>query len=338
MGNIIITGAFGTTGTALVQYLMNNTTDTLCCYDNLYKDGSKDNMKYLMSQYENSDRFRPGVLDITDPEFYSELQFVSKIGVIDGIYNLAAIVETPRFYDSPYMTYRVNCQGAIDLFKWACDHKVDKFVNCSSSEIYGHPQEIPISETTPSYYDSVDTSTRWSYAHGKILTEYVMNQLAESSNNTKVCHLRYANVYGEHDLSPVHVIPYFLNSMINNASSIHVNQDYKNIRRTFLHNDDSTYGTYLAMKNMVSTHSYNIGSAEEITIHDLLMKCLQISSEYGFNWNGNIVNDIYREGDPKRRVLNTTRASLELGFHCSVSLEDGIRRTAKAFIDQKVNL
>lgn len=333
MNNIIITGACGTTGTALVKFLLSKTPDIIYGFDNFYKGGSKNNLEIIRS-LPQSDRFIFKEVDCNSAEFYNELEYISCHHDITQIYNLYAIVETPRFYDSPYETYRTNCVGAIELFKWASNHGVDKFVNCSSSEIYGHPtNDEPIEETSLSTYDSVESSTRWSYAHGKILTEYIINQLSDKSS-TKVCHLRYANVYGEHDTSPVHVIPYILHQLVYHEP-IHINKNYHNIRRTFLHNDDSMLGTYLAMNNMTNKSAYNIGSDEEVTIKELLDLCTEVVEELlNRSLDPSIIQDIDRPGDPIRRVLSTKRANSELGFKCKVSLRDGIRRTALAIIDE----
>lgn len=333
---ILITGCCGTTGTSLVNYILDNTDDVIYGVDNFYKEGSQDNLEEIMKNPNAKNRFFFNEKDIISEAFYADLQIEHSSGKFDQIYNLAAIVETPRFYDSPYETYSVNCKGAIELFEWAAANGVAKFVNASSSEIYGHSALFPTKENTASCYEGVEVSTRWSYAHGKILTEYVMNQLASlATSSIKVCHLRFANVYGEHDISPIHVIPYFLTKIINNED-IHMNADPDNFYRTFLHNDDSTLGTYLAMENMVNTHPYNIGSAEEVSISDLLSKCLEICEELtGEEYSGSIYQDIVRKGDPKKRWLDTTRAKDELGFECKVSLEEGIRRTAERIINEK---
>lgn len=340
MDKILITGCCGTTGTALVKYLIDNTDSIIYGVDNFYKEGSEDNYRELC-KYASTDRFQFKQLDISDySKFYEWLSYI-KLNTLsfcpfDKVYNLAAIVETPRFYDSPYETHEVNCNAAIRLYKWCTQNGVKKFVNASSSEIYGHATEFPTKETTPQHYDSVEISPRWSYAHGKILNEYIMNQIYNENpeRNTKVCHLRYANVYGENDINPVHVIPYFVNKMLL-GEDVHANSKPLEFRRTFLHNDDSTLGTYLAMENMVSTHAYNIGSQEEVSIKELLDICVEEIFDVTHKpIESKFIYDIERPGDPVRRKLDTTRAKEELGFECKVSLREGIRRVVESSYNQ----
>lgn len=341
--NILVTGACGTTGTSLVKYIAKHEPETnLILVDNFYKEGSRANANHLKSAIPDySNRVKLYIEDISNPHFlktilYNDILYkLSKKGEkIDEIYNLAAVVETPRFYDSAYLTYDVNLVSAVNLYKWACENCVDKFVNCSSSEIYGHAQEFPTKETCPSHYDSVETSTRYSYAHGKILTEYVMNNIADNYKYpTKVCHLRYANVYGSTDLHEVHVIPYIVDSIIS-KEELHVNKNYENILRSFLHNDDSTRATYLAMQNMTHKQAYNIGSSEEITIANLVKLCSNIINDLGVRTKYkeiNVIGDIERPGDPLRRVLDTTRAKEELGFECEIPLVEGITNLVKQY-------
>lgn len=336
--NILITGCCGTTGTALVKYLLDNTDSTIFGVDNFYKDGSRENLEILIRYPKSDTRFIFDSLDISEDKFYTEYldQFKYKGITFDKVYNLAAIVETPRFYDSPYETHEVNCVSAIKLYEWCCLNDVKKFVNASSSEIYGHATEFPTKETSPQHYDAVEISPRWSYAHGKILTEYVMNQIYNHNTmtNTKVCHLRYANVYGENDINPVHVIPQFLYHIFRNED-LHINSKADKFMRAFLHNDDSTLGTYLAMENMVPTHAYNISSAQEVTISELLRMCLEeVRKLTGKEYTGVVHYDLERPGDPVRRLLDTTRAKEELGFECQVSLAEGVRRTAEAMYNE----
>lgn len=348
MSNILVTGCAGTTGTALVEFLMREDPDSkIIGVDNFYKNGSRDNLKHLNEI--NNGNFSFYEFDIAHASFYGLLDtyYFSHDMIFDEVYNLAAIVETPEFYNNPYGTFRVNCQGAIDLFNYCCQHGTERFVNASSSEIYGRldmfetlvrgaeSHGIVVKEDTENLYDSPEISTRWSYAHGKILTEYVMNDLAARfDHKTKVCHLRYANVYGENDLSPVHVIPYIVLSILT-GNPVKLSSFAKTTKRTFLHNDDSTLGTYLAMKNMVSGHAYNIASSEEVTIFDLAMMCYDLVEEATCeHFSRQIDLCVKRKGDPKRRLLSTERAADELNFKTTVSLEEGINRIINKMLEK----
>jgi nucleoside-diphosphate-sugar epimerase len=255
----------------------------------------------------------------------------AKEASFDGIYHLAAIVPTKYFYEEPCLTYEVNCQGTYDLFKWALRNGIPRFVNASSSEIYGHASDFPTKETTSSLYDSVDVTTRWSYAHGKIMTEYLLNH---HSQKIAVCHLRYANVYGPYDSDDDHVAPYILNCIANNKP-LHLLLRAKEVMRSFLYMSDCAEATRLAMLNMRCGTSYNIGNPEEVTIYTLFCKAAEVMSELGCHYSQKPIYDIVRTGDPERRVLDISRAKEHLGYEPKVMLEEGLKRTGEWILKQR---
>jgi nucleoside-diphosphate-sugar epimerase len=316
---VLITGVAGLTGAHLVRQCLSH-GDTVVGVDNFFR-GARENIAELLScdrfTFFEQD-FRDYIKSTRDADF-------------DGIYHLAAIVPTKYFYEEPCLTYEVNCQGTYELFQWALSRRIPRFVNASSSEIYGHASDYPTRETTASLYDSVDTTTRWSYAHGKIMTEYLLNH---HGREIAVCHLRYANVYGPYDVDDHHVIPYILNRIAKDETC-RLNIRAGEIMRSFLYMSDCAEGTRLAMLNMQSGTSYNIGNPEETSILSLFHTAARVMNELGCNYNRKPVFDIQRAGDPARRVLDISRAREQLGYMPKISLEEGLKRTAEWILKQR---
>lgn len=316
---VLITGAAGLTGAHLVRSCLEN-GDTVVGVDNFFR-GTKDNIADVLEHerftfYECD--FREYIKEADGSDF-------------DGIYHLAAVVPTRYFYEEPCLTYEVNCHGTYEIFQWALQQKIPRFVNASSSEIYGHAKEFPTKETTPSQYDSVDATTRWSYAHGKIITEYLLNH---HSSEIMVCHLRYANVYGPYDVDNNHVIPYILNCILHDETC-HLNVRANEIARSFLYMSDCADATRLAMLHMRSGRSYNIANPEEHTILELYQMAARIAEESGIPYKRSPQFSISRLGDPERRVLDISRAKEELGYVPHVALEEGMRRTFSWMLKQR---
>ncbi|MCC8024806.1 MAG: GDP-mannose 4,6-dehydratase [Clostridium sp.] len=308
---VLITGAAGLTGAHLVRNCLAG-GDTVVGIDNFFR-GTRDNIAELL----DNDRFTFLECD------FREYIKMEREADFDGVYHLAAIVPTRYFYEEPCLTYEVNCQGTYEIFQWALRSRIPRFVNASSSEIYGHSREFPTRETTPSLYDSVDVTTRWSYAHGKIMTEYLLNH---HSSRINVCHLRYANVYGPYDVDDNHVIPYILNCIVHNKPC-HLNVRAGEIARSFLYMSDCADATRLAMLHMKSGTSYNIGNPEETTVLDLFHTAVKAAAGLGYTYEHSPRFDVSRPGDPARRVLDISRAKEELGYSPGVMLEEGLRRT-----------
>ena len=313
----LITGVAGLTGAHLVRECLAN-GDTVVGVDNLFR-GKKENIVEVID--DKSFRF-------IECDFRDYINNPASETKFDGIYHLAAIVPTKYFYEEPELTYEVNCRGTHEIFKWAIKHGIKRFINASSSEIYGHAKDFPTKETALSIYDAVEGTVRWSYAHGKILTEYLLNHY---SKDIEVCHLRYANVYGPYDDDDHHVIPYMLNCIARGAD-VNLNKQSNEIRRSFLYMSDCAIATRLAMLHMKTGTSYNIGNPEETTISNLWQVCLKAMSEAGITYGKQPKYDVSRAGDPTRRVLDISRAKEHLGYSPVVMLEGGIKRTAKWII------
>lgn len=301
----LITGAAGLTGSYLAEKCL-AAGEQVIGIDNFFR-GTMDNLAEIKDN-KNFEFINGDILDIEK----MNLKDVNKI------YHLAAIVPTKYFYEAPVDTYMVNCHGTKVMIDWALKNGVEKFVNASSSEIYGHPQSIPTTELTPTHYDAVETTTRWSYAQGKILTEHIGNFYKDKIN---ICHLRYANVYGPRDIDDNHVIPYLINRVLRSEKII-INKDADKIKRTFLYMTDCADATYLAMEKSPSGESYNIGSDQEVTIQQLLNIIFEITGK-----TTEVEYSLSRVGDPQRRLLDISKAKGMLGVDIKVSLEEGIGQT-----------
>lgn len=314
MANVLITGVAGLTGAHLARKCL-ACGDTVTGVDNYFR-GTERNIQELFS-HKN--------FIFYNEDFRTFIQY-NRPDPFEEIYHLAAIVPTRYFYEAPELTYEVNCHGTYLLFRWALQGGARRFVNASSSEIYGHPQQTPIREDMPSSYDSVETTTRWSYAHGKILTEYLLNAHKEQ---IALCHLRYANVYGPYDVDPHHVIPYMLLCLWENKP-ITLSENANEVKRSFLYMSDCADATYLAMKKMTSGTSYNIGNPEEVSVRQLWELAKEIAEEeFSLAYGHQPSYTLKRAGDPQRRVLDIQRAKSQLGYTPRVSLREGLQKTAR---------
>ena len=343
----VITGVCGTTGSQILDYLASENEEVFLgqrvivgvdnlfrgCMDNIRSHLNKDYFIYQFSSFENA-----FLSKTRDGRWLTPAKKVigSEEYVIDEIYHMAAVVPTKYFYESPDLTYKVNCKGTIDLFDWARENGVKRFIVGSSSEIYGHikDEDIPAKETTMSHFDSEETSTRWSYAQGKLLTEHYLNHFKDDME--RVCHLRFANTYGPRDMDDNHILPYLVNCVVN-GREIHINKNSDLIRRTFLSNKDSARACVELMSKGRNGIAYNVGSEEEVTIDTLLGMIVSIASrQFGIDTSKiKIVRDISRPGDPIRRVLDTSRLKEDTGFCPKVSLHDGISEMIRKAIKMK---
>lgn len=334
MKTTLITGVAGTTGSQILDYLaeteeVKSGRRNIVGIDNFFR-GNIDNIKDHLSKpyfkfFEEDFRLLYQI-----PAYSQAYDYLHDL---DEIYHMAAIVPTRYFYERPDLTYEINCQGTIDLFNWAIEFGVDRFIVGSSSEIYGHieSKDFPAKEDTMSHFDSEELSTRWSYAEGKLLTEHYLNHFKDK---IKVCHLRFANTYGVRDLDDNHVLPYLVNRICRDEDAI-INKYAEVYKRTFLNNKDSARACIEIMKNGKSGLAYNVGSSEEISILKLVNKIISIyEQKTGLKYTGKLIPEIERPGDPLRRVLSVERLYNDTGFIPKITLDEGINEMIDVVLTQ----
>jgi nucleoside-diphosphate-sugar epimerase len=300
----LITGAAGLTGSFLAERCL-EAGDEVIGIDNFFR-GTRQNLEGALRH----PRFRFLEADIRDIERLP-------LAGVERVFHLAAIVPTRYFYEAPVDTYLVNCHGTKRVLDWALAQGAKTFVNASSSEIYGHPVEVPTTELTPSHFDAAEKTTRWSYALGKLLTEHIGNF---HKARIDICHLRYANVYGPRDIDDNHVIPYLIGRVLRGQPVV-LNKNAREITRSFLYMTDCAAATYLALRSPTG-ESYNVGSPVEVTLQELVETIFRLAGR-----SVPIEYSLERPGDPRRRLLDTSKARRMLGYAPVVSLEDGLGET-----------
>ncbi|NQT14030.1 MAG: GDP-mannose 4,6-dehydratase [Planctomycetes bacterium] len=137
--------------------------------------------------------FRFQHLDITDFEAMEQL-FASDSGAdrtppYSAVINLAARAGVRASVDDPWVYYRANCEGTLNLLELCRRYGVEKFVLASTSSLYGAHNPIP-------YREDADTNRPLSpYAaskKGAEATAYTYHHL----HGIDVTVFRYFTVYG----------------------------------------------------------------------------------------------------------------------------------------------
>lgn len=270
-----ISGVTGMTGNELVhQILVDTSTDHILGFDNFYAssidtvadhidDERFEFFEYDLNNKEQMADFEKHVIDIKDN--YDEVIYI----------NCAAVVHTEHFYHV-YETFETNVEGMNDFLQQAIRVDANKYINCSTSEVYSMNswnENGGVKESDYLTMSVAEHSQRTSYATGKLLTEFFMKD-AVDEGKIKGCSIRFANVYSKDERYPKHIIPFIINSFRDNGKVVLLLNSRKN-RRTFLNNYDSCS----AVLALASTDSaldgtvYNVATDEEISIIDLAKRC-----------------------------------------------------------------
>ena len=317
-----ISGVTGMTGNELVrQILTEESTDHIIGFDNFYASSidtvadhiDDDRFEFFEYDINNKDQMRDFELRVSDlKESYEELIYI----------NCAAVVHTEHFYHV-YETFETNVEGMNAFLEQAIRTGAQKFINCSTSEVYSMNSWNENGGVKESDYITMaiaEHSQRTSYATGKLLTEFFMKD-AVDTGKIKGCSIRFANVYSKDERYPKHIIPFIINSFRDNGKVVLLENSRKN-KRTFLNNYDSCSAVLAlaATDSALDGTVYNVATDEEISIIDLAKLC---ASKMGID-NPVIEFSGYRESDPERRLLSTEKIRTRTSWRPAVTLDRGL--------------
>jgi GDP-L-fucose synthase len=97
--------------------------------------------------------------------------------------------------------------------------------------------------------------------------------------------------------------------------------------------EDAAEGILLAAEQYESSLPVNLGTGEEVAIHNL---ATMIAAEAGFN--GQIVWDTTKPNGQPRRCLDVSRAKQLFGFQAKHALREGLKKTIQWFFANGHNL
>ena len=286
-----VTGGAGFVGSHLVKLLVKEGYK-ITVIDNLHK-GKKENLASII----NKIKFHK--IDVRD---YESLRKILKN--VDGVFHQAALTIVQDSFSRPEEYFDVNVHGTENIFKLANENKF-KVVYASSSSVYGHKLEIPITE-------DAERSPISPYGKTKLEDEYLVEKY--SKLNTEIIGLRYFNIFGKgQTIEYAGVITKFLDR-INEGKSPIIFGNGSQIR-DFIHVSDVAKANLMAMNSKSSNLIVNIGTGNAISILELANMII--------NASGLKIEPIFAEaleGDIKKvlqtyhRQRNTSIGNQKLNF------------------------
>ena len=303
---ILITGGAGFIGSNLCDKLLNE-NHKIICVDNLLTGNIK-NVEHLL----NHPNFIFINLDIIEPLEIKE--------DIEEIYNFACPASPPKYQKDPINTLKVNFLGVLHLLELA-RLKNAKFLQSSTSEVYGEPEITPQPEN---YRGNVNTvGIRSCYDEGKRVAEtLIMDYHHQYNVDTRI--VRIFNTYGpKMDKNDGRVVSNFINQALNNEDiALYGNGEQT---RSFCYIDDQIDGL-IKLMNSDYIYPVNIGNPYELTVKELATIVLELTKSKS--------NIVYKElplDDPTNRKPDITKAKNILGWKPTYDLEKGLIKTIEYF-------
>ncbi len=228
---------------------------------------------------------------------------------VDIIFHQAARVSVTESVDQPLETNAVNLEATLTLLEQARLEDA-RFVVASSAAVYGEPDSVPISEG-----DQLEPTTPYG------IQKAAVDQYARRYNELyglETVALRYFNVFGPRQQGPYSgVISTFL-EQARAGEPITVEGDGTQTR-DFVHVSDVVQANLAAAATDAVGEAYNVATGEPTSILELAETIQSLTAT-----RSSIVHTDPRAGDIHESVASTTKATNELGFESSVTLEDGL--------------
>ena len=175
---ILVTGADGFIGSHLVDLLLakGKKVRALSCYNSFNDWGWLEDIK------ENKD------LEVISGDIRDPFLCESICKDITKVFHLAALIGIPYSYRAAKSYIDTNVYGLLNILNAARDSNVKKIIHTSTSEVYGTPQFVPITENHPIIGQSP-------YSASKIAADQIALSY-EKSFKLPITILRPFNTYG----------------------------------------------------------------------------------------------------------------------------------------------
>lgn len=316
--NIVVTGGSGFVGSHLVERLLNEGHQVIVL-DN-YVTGRRENLDHL----SNNPRLTVIQHDCTLPFFH----YVEH-AQIDRVYNLASPASPKGYGMYPIETLRVNAEGTFNALEVARLHGA-RFVQASTSEVYGDPMVHPQPET---YWGNVNSiGIRSCYDEGKRFGEsMVMEYWRQLGVDARIA--RIFNTYGPRNQpTDGRVVPSFCVQAIGGDPITVYGSGYQT--RSFCYVEDMVEGLILLMEtDNIGGEVVNLGNPTEYTILRFAERIIELSGS-----SSPIVYEPLPQDDPRQRKPDISKAYELLGWSPRVDLDEGVLRTLKHFSELQIGV
>jgi NAD dependent epimerase/dehydratase len=311
--NVLITGADGFIGSHLAEKLVQKgyNVRALTIYNSLGSWGWLD-----QSEYSKQMEIVSG--DVRDPFLCHKIT-----EGIDTVYNLAALIAIPYSYQAPQSYIETNVTGTLNMCQAAFSHKVSKFIQTSTSEVYGTALYVPIDEKHPLQPQSP-------YSASKIGSD-AMAMSYFNSFSMPVCIARPFNTYGPRQSARA-VIPTIISQLANGYKEISLGDTTPT--RDFNFVKDTCDGLIaLAESDQVIGKTINIGSQTEYSIEQTFHMIQKImKTEAVLKTDESRLRP--KNSEVFRLVCDNTQIKKLTSFKSNHTLEQGLAETVQWFTNK----
>jgi UDP-glucose 4-epimerase len=249
---------------------------------------------------------------------------------IEAIIHFAAYKSVGESVELPLMYFENNLVSLINLLKCVQEFRIPHFVFSSSCTVYGNPDVIPVTESTP------PKPAESPYGYTKQMGEQIINEFSKA-NPAQCILLRYFNPVGAHPTAhigelpigkPANLVPVITQTAIGKLPQVTVYGDDYDTRdgsciRDFVHVCDIAHAHTLAVQYLIAGKSskrcdvFNLGTGNGVTVLEAIRAFEKVTGV-----KLNYVIGPRRPGDVIAIYANNDYARRQLGWEPKYNLED----------------
>ncbi|WP_200958683.1 SDR family NAD(P)-dependent oxidoreductase [Terrabacter sp. Root181] len=311
---VLVTGSDGFIGSHVVERLVADGAHVraFCLYNSNGSTGWLDESDVFKAAVRDG-QAEVVLGDIRDPE-----HVMATTEGVDVVLHLAALIAIPFSYVAPRSYVETNVIGTLNVLEAVRRHGTPRMVNTSTSEVYGTPESVPITEAHPLRGQSPYSATKISA--DKMCESYAL------SFETPVTTLRPFNTFGPRQSTRA-VIPTVLSQLLAGASQLKLGD--LTPKRDFTFVADTADGfVRAALADVAPGTTIQLGTGRTVSVGDVVELCRKVTGS-----DAEIVTESDRirpEGSEVQILLSDPSLANEvLGWAPTVSLEEGLSATAE---------
>ena len=312
MKKVFVTGAAGFIASRICEMLLEQGTEVtgIDILNDIYDVRLKE---YRLNKLSGREGFHFFRTDITDFEALEKLFTENQY---DAVINIAGIPGVRLSMKDPWLYLNVNTGGTLNLLECCRRHGVKKFIQASTSSIYGENAPFPTSEEASSDRPLQPYSASKKGAEAECHAYHYLYDI-------DVTIFRFFTVYGPAGRPDMAI--YRFVKWITEGEPILLNGD-GNQTRGFTYVDDIARGCILGLKD-VGFEIMNLGGHESISINDLIRKLENLIGRPAIIEHRPVVR-----ADMLANLADITKARTMLGWNPEIGLDEGLRRTVDWYL------
>ena len=306
---VVVTGSDGFIGSHLVEGLVRAGADVraFCFYNS---QGSWGWLDHSPAEIRENVEFVLG--DIRDKGFVEKA-----LKGVDTVFHLAALIAIPYSYSAPESFIDTNVRGTLNILEASLKNRVERIVNTSTSEVYGTPDSVPITEEHRLKGQSPYSASK--IAADKLCEAY------HCSFGLPVVTLRPFNTYGPRQSARA-VIPTIISQLLSGKKELRLGNLKPRRDLTFV--SDTVDGFLKAGKApRVEGEVVQLGTGKTYSIGDIAAMAME-----SLGVKARIINEKQRFRPKASEVMillsDPSKAKKLLGWEHKTDLMDGIGETA----------